>query len=92
MNLIEKLKFIFFGEIPESQSPQDKPEEIKKEVKTMGYKHVNSVGQTYWLHASAKNAKLRFFSKVEEGAIELPAGYEVVENARTKLPLVKKAV
>lgn len=59
----------------------------------MGYSHVNSKGQTYYLHekVTAKGAKLRFFSKVAEDGAELPDAYMVIEGP-TGLPMVKKKV
>jgi len=56
-------------------------------------------GETYILHS--KDVTLRggrlqtiyFFARQEkEGAMdELPAGYEVMENSRTGLPMLRKA-
>lgn len=56
-------------------------------------------GDTYYLHN--RNVTLRggrqqmiyFFAREEkEGVLDdLPAGYEVIENARTGLPMLKKA-
>ncbi|MBI4045049.1 MAG: hypothetical protein HY392_05050 [Candidatus Diapherotrites archaeon] len=58
----------------------------------MGYSHTNSRGNRYFLHSQVmKNGKtLYFFSKKEENGKELPAGYGVVENPKTGLPLLKK--
>jgi hypothetical protein len=53
----------------------------------MAYEHTNSKGQKYYLHSKGK---LFFFSKNQEGAIDLPANFDVVENTRTGLPMVKK--
>ncbi len=47
----------------------------------------NSKGKIYYLH---KRGKLYYFSTKKEGAIELPAGYVIVENTRTGLPMLKK--
>jgi hypothetical protein len=58
----------------------------------MAYSHVNSKGQTYWLHSrdvGSKGAKLFFFSKSQEGAVDLPEKYTVFEGP-TGLPMVKK--
>ena len=65
----------------------------------MAYQHTNSKGTAYYLHS--KNVKLRsgreqtiyFFGKVaKDGAMDsLPAGYMVVENSRTGLPVLKKS-
>jgi len=64
----------------------------------MAYSKTNSKGQTYYLHS--KDVTLRggrpqtiyFFAKTEkEGTLdELPAGYEVMENKRTGLPMLRK--
>ncbi len=64
----------------------------------MAYQHTNSKGQTYILHqreVTLKGGRLQtiyFFAKeAKEGAIdELPAGYIVIENTRTGLPILKK--
>lgn len=56
-------------------------------------------GKTYHLHSRLQKLKggqevtLYFFAgQPGEGAIDaLPAGYEVSENAKTGLPLLKKA-
>ena len=65
----------------------------------MAYSHTNSKGQTYYLHmkdVTLKGGRLQriyFFARdVREGAVDaMPAGYMVVENARTGLPVLKKA-
>ncbi len=64
----------------------------------MAYQHTNSRGQTYLLHKrdvtlkGGRQQTIYFFAKEEkEGAIdELPAGYIVIENTRTGLPILKK--
>lgn len=58
----------------------------------MGFSYTNSRGQTYWLHSrkAKSGATLFFFSKKKEGSIDLPEGFEVIENERTGLPMVKK--
>jgi hypothetical protein len=53
----------------------------------MGYEHKNSKGKTYFLHS---RGKLFFFSKEQAESIDLPAGYDVVENPTTGLPMIKK--
>ena len=53
----------------------------------MAYEHTNSKGQKYWLH---QKGKLLFFSKNQEGSIDLPSHLEVFENSRTHLPMVRK--
>lgn len=52
-------------------------------------------GQTYFLHSRSSNngkTKLFFFAReVKDGALDgLPDGYEVSENERTGLPVLKK--
>ena len=53
----------------------------------MGYEHTNSKGKTYYLH---QRGKLFFFSKKDEETIDLPDGYNVIENSMTGLPMLKK--
>jgi len=53
----------------------------------MAYSHTNSKGQVYWLH---QKGSLFFFSKSQEGSIDLPSNLEVFENSRTSLPMVRK--
>jgi hypothetical protein len=53
----------------------------------MAYEHTNSKGQKYWLH---QKGKLFFFSKNQEGSIDLPGNLEIIENKRTGLPMVRK--
>ncbi|MEW6295299.1 MAG: hypothetical protein AB1467_03305 [Candidatus Diapherotrites archaeon] len=53
----------------------------------MVYSHKNSKGDTYYLHS---RGHLRYFSKDPKGAIDLPPELTVIENDRTKLPIVKK--
>ncbi|MFO0862218.1 MAG: hypothetical protein U0516_00630 [Candidatus Saccharibacteria bacterium] len=65
----------------------------------MTYEHTNSRGQKYFLHqreVTLKGGRLQtiyFFAReVKDGAIDaLPEGYEVVENTRTGLPILKKS-
>ena len=60
------------------------------------FSHKNSAGVQFYLHS--KDVKLRggriqrifYFSKVSPDAIEMPSGYIIVENKRTRLPLLKK--
>jgi len=64
----------------------------------MAFSQTNSKGLTYYLHK--KDVTLRggrpqtiyyFGKEAKEGAIdEIPAGYEVMENKRTGLPMLKK--
>ncbi len=64
----------------------------------MAYKHTNAKGTDYFLHS--KNVRLRsgrqqmiyYFAKVAgDNALDsLPEGYQIVENPRTGLPILKK--
>jgi hypothetical protein len=64
----------------------------------MAFSHVNSKGQTYYLHMrdvtlkGGRVQRIYFFAReVKDGAIDaLPDGYIVVENPRTGLPILKK--
>jgi hypothetical protein len=64
----------------------------------MAFSHVNSKGQTYYLHMrdvtlkGGRVQRIYFFAReVKDGAIDaLPEGYIVVENPRTGLPILKK--
>lgn len=64
----------------------------------MAFSHVNSRGQTYYLHSrevtlkGGRQQRIYFFAReVKDGAIdEMPDGYIVVENTRTGLPILKK--
>ncbi len=64
----------------------------------MAFSHVNSKGQTYYLHQrdvtlkGGRVQRIYFFAReVKDGAIDdLPSGYVVVENPRTGLPILKK--
>lgn len=64
----------------------------------MAYSHTNSKGQQYFLHmqdVTLKGGRLQriyFFARdVRESACDaMPAGYVVVENPRTGLPVLKK--
>jgi hypothetical protein len=65
----------------------------------MAYEFTNSKGVRYYLHAKDVNLKggrmqkIFFFARdVRPGALdELPAGYAVVETAKTGMPVLKKA-
>jgi hypothetical protein len=65
----------------------------------MAYTHTNSKGQTYYLHQrdvtlkGGRVQRIYFFAReVKDGSIDaLPEGYQVVENPRTGLPILKKA-
>ncbi len=65
----------------------------------MAYSTKNSKGQTYILHSKdvtlrgGRKQTIYFFAREEkaEGALdEIPAGYKVIENKRTGLPMLKK--
>lgn len=55
-------------------------------------------GKTYFLHtkevtlAGGRQQRIYYFSGTQESNSlnELPAGYEVMENARTGLPMLRK--
>jgi len=54
-------------------------------------------GETYILHSKevtlrgGRKQRIYFFAREEkEGACDLPDGYEVIENSRTGLPMLKK--
>ena len=56
-------------------------------------------GKTYYLHSrdvtlrGGREQTIYFFAQTEKEGVmdELPAGYQVSENPRTGLPLLKKA-
>jgi len=58
----------------------------------LGYEYINARGQKYFLHTKigTNENRLYFFSKKPEDSIDMPEGYEVVENKKTGLPLLKK--
>jgi hypothetical protein len=64
----------------------------------VAFTHVNSKGQTYYLHQrdvtlkGGRVQRIYFFAReIKDGAIDaLPEGYIVVENPRTGLPILKK--
>jgi len=54
---------------------------------------MNKNGKTYTLYQNKKNPNLRYFSskKSSKGkAIDVPAGYKIITNKRTGLPMLKK--
>lgn len=66
----------------------------------MAYSHKsNKSGETYFLHSKTvtlrggRQQTIYFFAREErEGALnEVPAGYVVMENSRTGLPMLKRA-
>lgn len=72
---------------------------VGKEVKRMAYSVVsNKSGKTYYLHSKevtlrgGRSQTIYFFAQdVRPGALDsVPAGYMVMENARTGLPMLKK--
>ncbi len=54
----------------------------------MVYEHTNSKGKKYYLHG--KGRLFYFSSTQKENAIDLPEGFNVVENQTTGLPMLKK--
>lgn len=66
----------------------------------MAFSYKNAKDQTYFLHmrdvilrGSGKKQRIYFFARVTgKGSLdEVPAGYKVIENKRTGLPVLKKA-
>ena len=66
----------------------------------MAFSHTNSKGQTYFLHTKDVNLRggrrqtIYYFArevKPNDSLDAMPAGYKVVENKRTGLPMLKKA-
>jgi len=65
----------------------------------MAYEFTNSKGVKYYLHSKdvilkgGRTQKIFFFARdVRPGALDaLPAGYTVVETAKTGMPILKKA-
>jgi hypothetical protein len=67
----------------------------------MAYSHKsNKSGETYYLHSKTvtlrggRQQTIYFFARDErEGSLnEVPAGYMVMENSRTGLPMLKREV
>jgi len=58
----------------------------------LGYEKINTKGQKYFLHkrVGTNGNTLYFFSKNPDEGIDLPSGFEVIENERTGLPMLKK--
>lgn len=62
------------------------------------YSYTNKKGQAYFLHTkevtlkNGRKQRIYFFAREErEGSLpEVPAGYSVVETARTGMPVLKK--
>lgn len=66
----------------------------------MAFVTKNSKGQMYYLHTKevtlkgGRQQRIYYFAKAEkpgEGLDALPAGFQVLENTRTGLPMLKKA-
>ena len=66
----------------------------------MAYAHLNSKGQTYYLHSkevtlrNGRKQGIFYFARAEkqgEALDKVPDGYKVGENARTGLPFLSKA-
>ena len=66
----------------------------------MAYTTTNSKGQTYYLHSKevtlrgGRKQRIFYFAKKvdQPNALdEIPAGYEMIENKRTGLPMLKKS-
>jgi len=65
----------------------------------MAYEFTNSKGVKYYLHTkevSLKGGRLQkifFFARdVRDGVLDaVPAGYQVIETAKTGMPILKKA-
>lgn len=68
-------------------------------LKNMAHSETNSKGQTYFLHGKmvtlrgGRKQQIYYFSRKEKAdALDaLPTGYEVMENKRTGLPMLRKA-
>jgi len=59
----------------------------------MVYEHTNSKGIKYFLNTTigGKNKKiLYYFSKDQRTPVDMPEGFEVIENPVTKLPVLRK--
>lgn len=64
----------------------------------MAFSHVNSKGQTYYLHSrevtlkGGRQQRIYFFAREQKDGVidELPSGFVVIENPRTGLPILKK--
>ncbi|RJP47499.1 MAG: hypothetical protein C4584_00400 [Armatimonadetes bacterium] len=64
----------------------------------MAYEYMNSKGQKYYLHSrqvrlrSGRDQIIYFFARnVGEGALDaVPEGFQIVENKRTGLPVLKR--
>lgn len=61
-------------------------------VFTGAYSYVDKKGRLWWLHEkiSASGVKLYYFSRKQDGAVQMPAGYSPIESAKTGMPVLKK--
>jgi hypothetical protein len=59
----------------------------KEEIKMVCSVKSKKSGKMYYLH---QKGHLTYFSGDPKGAIDLPAGYTIIENKKTGLPMVKK--
>jgi hypothetical protein len=65
----------------------------------MAYAFTNKKGVKYYLHSKKVNLKggreqmIFYFARdIREGSLEaVPAGYKVIETAKTGMPILKKA-
>jgi YHS domain-containing protein len=65
----------------------------------MAYSYKTSKGKTYYLHSrevtlkGGRKQRIYYFAgEIKKDALDkLPAGYKVVENKRTGLPMLKKS-
>lgn len=57
----------------------------------------NKTGEAYYLHSKevtlrgGRKQTIYYFAREEANACEIPAGYEVMENSRTGLPMLRKS-
>lgn len=61
------------------------------------HEHTNSKGKKFFLHArdqvlkGGRTVRLHYFGgQPKEGGVPLPDGHEIVENAKTGLPMLKR--
>lgn len=63
----------------------------------MAFSYKNSKGKTYFLHHKSDTGRgshgsLFFFSKDKKDALDdVPKGYDVIENERNGVPILKRA-
>ncbi len=66
----------------------------------MAQSYTNKKGQTYFLHGrqvilrGGRQQQIYFFAREHKSGLmdNIPEGYEVVENEKTGLPLLKKSL